>query len=215
MKRTLFYTTAALMLAVTACDTNSSENQTAEAAQEQTHSSHDATAPAGDSREEHLKQVKAEEVPAFSNVPAQTQNTLNTLSQQYLQLKEALVASNAAQASQAAGSMRTSLKELSTGTPVAEQQEFLQQRTQAMDQQLQQLENANDVGQQRDHFARLSKHTTELVSAFGVGKGELYAQYCPMAFDNKGGYWLSDSKEIRNPYYPEQMLTCGRVAREL
>jgi hypothetical protein len=34
-----------------------------------------------------------------------------------------------------------------------------------------------------------------------------------MAFDGEGGYWLSDSKEIRNPYYGEKMLVCGNVEK--
>jgi hypothetical protein len=32
-------------------------------------------------------------------------------------------------------------------------------------------------------------------------------QYCPM----KKASWLSDSKDIRNPYYGANMLDCGSV----
>jgi hypothetical protein len=32
-----------------------------------------------------------------------------------------------------------------------------------------------------------------------------------MANNNTGAYWLSDSKEIRNPYLGNEMLTCGKV----
>jgi Cu(I)/Ag(I) efflux system membrane fusion protein len=39
----------------------------------------------------------------------------------------------------------------------------------------------------------------------------VYKEYCPMAFDNKGAYWLSESEEIRNPYFGKSMLTCGEV----
>jgi Cu(I)/Ag(I) efflux system membrane fusion protein len=35
-----------------------------------------------------------------------------------------------------------------------------------------------------------------------------------MAFDT-GAYWISDSKEIRNPYFGDAMLTCGEVKKEL
>jgi len=44
-----------------------------------------------------------------------------------------------------------------------------------------------------------------------VKSGEVYKQYCPMAFDGKGAFWLSSSEEIRNPYYGDKMLKCGRV----
>ena len=42
-----------------------------------------------------------------------------------------------------------------------------------------------------------------------------YRQFCPMAFDFKGAFWLSDSEEILNPYFGEEMLTCGNVDVEL
>ena len=29
-----------------------------------------------------------------------------------------------------------------------------------------------------------------------------------MANNNKGGYWLSEKKEIANPYYGSKMLKC-------
>lgn len=42
-----------------------------------------------------------------------------------------------------------------------------------------------------------------------------YRQYCPMAFDFKGAFWLSDSEEIFNPYFGDEMLTCGNVEEAL
>jgi hypothetical protein len=32
-----------------------------------------------------------------------------------------------------------------------------------------------------------------------------------MAFDDKGAYWLSEMKEIRNPYFGDRMLKCGET----
>jgi Cu(I)/Ag(I) efflux system membrane fusion protein len=32
-----------------------------------------------------------------------------------------------------------------------------------------------------------------------------------MAFDNKGAYWLSETEEIRNPYFGDVMLGCGET----
>lgn len=48
-----------------------------------------------------------------------------------------------------------------------------------------------------------------------IVSGTIYKQYCPMAFDGKGAYWLSDSKEVRNPYYGDKMLKCGVVDKEI
>ena len=63
---------------------------------------------------------------------------------------------------------------------------------------------------QRKAFEIVSKDL-ELLLADNVSSGAIYKQYCPMAFNGKGAYWLSDSKEVRNPYFGDQMLKCGVV----
>jgi hypothetical protein len=69
---------------------------------------------------------------------------------------------------------------------------------------------APSIERQRAHFATLSDAMISLVKKAGV-EGEVYVDYCPMALDDKGAYWLSTDKEIRNPYFGEEMLTCGEV----
>ena len=35
-------------------------------------------------------------------------------------------------------------------------------------------------------------------------------------YDNdKGAYWISDTKEVKNPYYGASMLECGVVEEEI
>jgi hypothetical protein len=36
-----------------------------------------------------------------------------------------------------------------------------------------------------------------------------------MAADGKGASWLSDKREVRNPYYGDKMLTCGSVKESI
>jgi Cu(I)/Ag(I) efflux system membrane fusion protein len=43
----------------------------------------------------------------------------------------------------------------------------------------------------------------------------LFRAYCPMAFGNRGAYWLTPHKTIRNPYFGEEMLRCGEIKEEL
>lgn len=57
----------------------------------------------------------------------------------------------------------------------------------------------------------LTVETEKLINTSAITSGEVYKQFCPMAFDGNGGYWLSDSKEVRNPYYGNKMLKCGSV----
>ena len=50
-----------------------------------------------------------------------------------------------------------------------------------------------------------------LLKKDGLSNGEVYVQYCPMAFNDKGASWISSSKEIRNPYFGDKMMNCGEV----
>jgi hypothetical protein len=36
-----------------------------------------------------------------------------------------------------------------------------------------------------------------------------------MANNNKGALWLSEVKEIKNPYFGSKMLTCGSVKKQI
>ena len=72
------------------------------------------------------------------------------------------------------------------------------------------MAETKDLEKQRELF---SQFTGEVESLFkeSISEGAIYKQFCPMAFEGKGGYWISNVEEIRNPYYGEKMLKCGKV----
>ena len=74
--------------------------------------------------------------------------------------------------------------------------------------------NAGNIKHQREHFDMLSKDMYDLVKKFGAGE-KIYVDFCPMYNDNKGATWLSETKEIKNPYLGNEMNTCGEVKEEL
>lgn len=67
-----------------------------------------------------------------------------------------------------------------------------------------------DVNEQREAFSELTNAMENKLEE-AITSGEIYKQYCPMAFEGKGDYWFSDSEQIRNPYFGDKMLKCGRV----
>ena len=73
--------------------------------------------------------------------------------------------------------------------------------------------NASDIAHQREHMAVLSKDMSDLVTAFG-SETKLYQAHCPMYNGGKGAVWLSAGRDIRNPYYGEEMLSCGSIKKE-
>ena len=75
-------------------------------------------------------------------------------------------------------------------------------------------DNAGKISHQREHFAMLSADVADLVTALGTSQ-KLYEDFCPMFNDKKGAIWISESKEIKNPYYGSKMPNCGSVKKEL
>jgi len=72
------------------------------------------------------------------------------------------------------------------------------------------ISSTSDIKAQRNHFKHLSSHLTSAIQLFGINK-KVYSQFCPMADNNKGAYWLSKEEKVLNPYFGEAMLTCGEV----
>ena len=70
------------------------------------------------------------------------------------------------------------------------------------------ISKISDIEKQRGHFKHLSAHLSKSVKLFGVNQ-RVYEQFCPMADNNKGAYWLSLKEKIQNPYYGSKMLGCG------
>lgn len=74
--------------------------------------------------------------------------------------------------------------------------------------------NPDRIRHQREHFEMLSSDIYDLAKMVKPNQ-VLYYDFCPMYNDNKGGYWLSEKKDISNPYLGKEMLTCGTVKEEL
>ena len=72
----------------------------------------------------------------------------------------------------------------------------------------------SDIGHQREHFESITTDMNDLITLFGTSK-TLYQDFCPMYNNNKGGTWLSETKEIKNPYYGSKMLKCGKVQKQI
>jgi Cu(I)/Ag(I) efflux system membrane fusion protein len=72
------------------------------------------------------------------------------------------------------------------------------------------ISQSSDVEKQREQFSYLSSAMVNVLKAFGT-MDTLYIQHCPMAKDDAGADWLSAEKEIHNPYFGDNMLSCGTV----
>ena len=73
------------------------------------------------------------------------------------------------------------------------------------------MEKASSIDEARKGFSNLSEAVLEMTELFGLNKEAVYNGYCPMAFGNQGAFWLSERKDITNPYFGASMLTCGEI----
>ncbi len=129
----------------------------------------------------------------------------------YLQLKDAFVESDVQQVRSAISPLLGKLDEVKSDQLESAAKEKWREIISRLPVVLEDMEKENDIADQRVHFEDLSDHMIEAVELFGVEGITLYRQFCPMAFDNKGAYWLSEEKQIKNPYWGDEMLTCGEV----
>ncbi len=77
------------------------------------------------------------------------------------------------------------------------------------------ISQSNDVKSQRKSFNDLSENVYQYMKGSEDLGTPVYRQYCPMAFNNTGAYWLAAEKEVNNPYFGSMMLHCGSVKEEL
>lgn len=76
------------------------------------------------------------------------------------------------------------------------------------------ISEIEDLEEQRTLFYQLSERMEHFLDTY-ISSGEVYKQYCPMAFDDTGAFWFSTSKEIINPYFGDKMLHCGEIQKTI
>lgn len=146
-----------------------------------------------------------------SNANAPVSNILTS----YLELKNALTKDNDTDAASAATELASSLKNFDKSALNAEQNKvYTDIEADALEHAEHIASNKGNIVHQREHFETLSAEVYELVKATGAGQ-KLYYTNCPMYNNNKGANWLSETKEVSNPYLGQAMLTCGSVKEEL
>lgn len=139
----------------------------------------------------------AETTDSTTNILTDTTKVYNA----YLQVKDNLVKTDGKAAQKSADTLAQTL---STIKGCTEAEELAKK-----------MAATNDVKSQRILFLQVSQDVIPLVKGIKNPKAPIYVAYCPMANEGKGGYWLTAQKEIKNPYYGEDMLECGEIKEEI
>ncbi len=129
----------------------------------------------------------------------------------YLLLKDALVASDDASASTYAQQVLKTWQDFTVDpVNVDERAQWVTIKNKVISGANAMVKSSN-LENRRAAFEQLSDALIVLVDRYGVSGKTLYKQYCPMAFDDKGSYWISAERVIRNPYFGSAMLACGEI----
>lgn len=125
----------------------------------------------------------------------------------YMKIKDALYEDNVAKTKTTATDMKSKIgaKEVSDS-----------KRLESINTTLTTIASSGDIEAQRTAFAKLSQYMITLVENNPVAGVTIYSDYCHMARDGKGAYWLSLDKEINNnPYMGARMPHCGTMDEKI
>jgi len=153
--------------------------------------------------------------PSLTNIDPKVAVSLKEIVDRYLLVKNALAADNGKDAARAAKAMNEAMGEVDKSLFTTEQKIIYDDSEETMKEYAEHIsKKAGDIKHQRFHFSFMSEDLYALVRAFGAGR-TLFHDHCPMAKDNQGAMWLSEMKEIKNPYFGVAMPDCGTIEEVL
>ena len=143
--------------------------------------------------------------------PASVDEVLNS----YMELKNALTNDNGIEAASAGKHLSDVLQKTDETTFSTDQRSVYKDLKDDIKEHAEHISsNGSKIAHQREHFDILSKDMYDLVKVFKPSQ-TIYLDHCPMYNDNKGANWLSEVKEIKNPYLGKKMPDCGTVKEEI
>jgi hypothetical protein len=148
---------------------------------------------------------------AAMDSPSAFKSELGNLYENYETLKDALVATDAEQAALGTTAMQQTLSAIDASGLEDDALSFWKEKAGNMNAALSQMQASQDMETIRKGFADLTAPMHEVIATFGANSRILFVQHCPMAFNNAGASWISDEKQIRNPYFGNKMLRCGSI----
>jgi Cu(I)/Ag(I) efflux system membrane fusion protein len=156
------------------------------------------------------KFVEGDVLDLRDQVPAAFRKQLNGVVDAYLLLKEALVKADEKETAKYSSALLDALNKIDDKLLKGDAKAFWEEKKSFLFQHTKLSKEADTIEGKRENFIFLSQPLIKIVEAFGA-RQTLYVDYCPMANNQKGAYWLSEVEEIRNPFMAANMRTCGEV----
>lgn len=134
----------------------------------------------------------------------------------YLALKDAFANDDAAATNVIASMMARKVRFVEAASLTGDGKDAWEQHSALYISKLAELQHIQSLDDKRSYFGHISEIVYCTIKSFNLKEEmDLYAAYCPMAFGGQGAYWITESRELRNPYFGEKMSDCGRIEEVL
>ena len=165
-------------------------------------------------KDEHKHTLNTEHQENTATFEGEKTKDLSLILESYFQVKNALVKDDAKTAATASEQLLTALNGFDMPIVAADKMKVYMEIMDDANENAEHIsENADKIDHQREHLVNLSEDVNDLIALIGTDK-KLYQDFCPMANDGKGAIWISEIKEIQNPYMGTKMPKCGKVQKE-
>ncbi len=149
-----------------------------------------------------------------SKIDKKFKQQLGKVVTEYIKLKDAFTDDNITLAQKEAKNVKNSLENVDMLLLLGDSHNVWMKALKPIKEAATEIQNSKEIGTQRNAFLILSKNLSDVINTLGIEteNGQaLYLEFCSMADNNKGGFWLSYDKEIKNPFFGKAMLTCGEI----
>lgn len=149
-----------------------------------------------------------------SKIDIKFKQQLGKVVTEYIKLKNAFVNDNPNLAQKEAKNVKNSLENVDMLLLHGGAHDSWMKSLKPLKEAVNKIHNSNEIDKQREAFLIIGENLSKAINTLDIQteNGQaLYLEFCPMANNNNGGYWLSYDKEIKNPFYGKAMLTCGEV----
>lgn len=137
--------------------------------------------------------------------------SMSTIFGSYLSMEKALVKGDTAAANDSAKEMKFLLEVIGDTQFDGEAKRAWENHKKGYLKNLTEFQHVKSLEEKRSYFSHISEILYCTFKSFDLEVGDIHVAYCPMAFDKKGAYWLTDNHKIRNPYFGDKMLMCGEI----
>lgn len=148
-------------------------------------------------------------------VSEETRKELEQVLGIYLKLKNALFQGNSDAINNAIGSMQNEIDFVNPESLDGKGLDAWNSHMGLYKDKLREMKHVKGLENKRSYFSHISEIMYCTIKSFGLKEGNLYTAFCPMAFEKKGAYWITDNKQIQNPYFGDKMPKCGEIKEEL